>query len=431
MLSVAKARGPLQGQITVPGDKSISHRSVMLGALAEGLTEVTGFLPGADCLSTIRCFRAMGAEVEELAPDHLLVRGKGLGGLQEPGDVLDAGNSGTTTRLMAGVLAGQPFYSVITGDASIRRRPMDRVTVPLREMGARISGRQGGRLAPLTIQGTQLTPIHYQSPVASAQVKSSVLLAGLACDGVTRVTEPLQTRDHTERMLRGFGATVAVDGLTAAVHGRPRLVGQRVAVPGDISSAAFFLVAAAIVPGSEVLIRSVGVNPTRTGILEILAAMGADVRLENQREVAGEPVADLLVRGSELTGTEIGGAVVPRAIDELPVVAVAALFARGTTTIRDAHELRVKESDRITAVATELRKLGARVEELPDGMIIEGGHALKGARVDAHLDHRLAMSLAVAALRTEGEIGIDGEDSIAVSFPGFAAALRTLGASVG
>ena len=426
MLTVSTARRPLRGEISVPGDKSISHRAVMLGALAEGLTEITGFLPGADCLSTIKCMTAMGAEVQTLAPDHVLVRGRGAAGLQEPQDVLDAGNSGTTTRLLTGILAGQNFHSVITGDASIRRRPMDRITVPLRQMGAQISGRQGGRLCPLAIQGAPLRPIHYQSPVASAQVKSSVLLAGLYCDGVTAVTEPLQSRDHSERMLAGFGATVAVDGLTAAVHGRPALRGQRVRVPGDISSAAFFLVAASIVPDSEVVLRGVGVNPTRTGILDILATMGASVRQENLRLEAGEPVADLIVRGAPLQATEVAGAVVPRAIDELPVVAVAALFARGTTVIRDAQELRVKETDRIAALAGELRKLGAVVEERPDGMAIEGGRPLRGAAVDSHLDHRLAMALAVAALGAAGEVRIAGEESIVVSFPGFSASLATL-----
>lgn len=426
MLTITAARRPLRGEITVPGDKSISHRAVMLGALAEGTTEITGFLPGADCLSTIACMSALGAEVRTLATDHVLVHGRGVAGLQEPADILDAGNSGTTTRLLTGILAGQGFYSVITGDASIRRRPMDRVTGPLRQMGARIDGRQGGRLAPLAIRGTQLQPIAYQSPVASAQVKSAVLLAGLYCDGVTSVTEPLGSRDHSERMLAGFGARVEVDGLTAAVHGRPRLVGQRVHVPGDISSAAFFLVAASIVPDSEVLIKGVGVNPTRTGILDILRAMGADITLQGERLAAGEPVADLLVRGAALRGAEVGGAVIPRAIDELPVVAVAALFATGTTLIRDAQELRVKESDRIAALTAELRKLGARVEERPDGMLIEGGRDLQGAAVDSHLDHRLAMSLAVAALAAGGEMSIAGAESIAVSFPGFTDRLSAL-----
>lgn len=425
MLTVKKG-GALQGALRVPGDKSISHRAVMFGALSEGTTEITGFLPGADCKSTIRCFRGLGVEIEELAPDHVIVRGKGVAGLQEPADILDVGNSGTTIRLMSGILAGQPFFSVLTGDASIRRRPMDRVAVPLRQMGARISGRQGGRLAPLAITGTALQPIHYQSPVASAQVKSSVLLAGLACEGETSVTEPAQSRDHTERMLRGFGAEVRVSGLTATVAGRPRLTGRQVAVPGDISSAAFFLVAGSIVPGSEVLIEGVGVNPTRTGVLEALAAMGADVTLLNRRDAAGEPVADLLVRGAGLKATTIAGDLIPRLVDEIPVLAVAACFAAGTTVIRNAEELRVKESDRIACMVAELRKLGARAEELPDGMVIEGGQPLRGAAVQSYDDHRMAMALAVAGLAADGEMEVSGAEAIDVSFPGFAATLDSL-----
>lgn len=422
--------GPLQGAIRVPGDKSISHRSVMLGALAEGVTEVTGFLPGADCLATARIMQQMGAHIETLAVDHLRVTGVGAKGLQEPGDILNVDNSGTSMRLISGIIAGQGFYATLTGDASIRRRPMDRVLKPLREMGAVAFGREGGRLAPLTFTPAKIQPIHYQSPVASAQIKSAVLLAGLFTEGETSVTEPELSRDHSERMLAGFGATVQRTGLTATVVGRPKLTAQKVEVPGDISSAAFFLVAAATRPGSEVLLENVGVNPTRTGILDILTAMGAQIELLNVREAAGEPVADLLVRGSELKGTKIGGAVIPRAIDELPVVAVAAALAQGTTEIRDAAELRVKESDRISALAGELRKLGVQVEELPDGMIIEGGHPLTGAPVESHHDHRLAMSLAVAALSASGETVIAGAEAVAVSFPHFGQNLRHLGGDV-
>lgn len=425
MLTVRKA-GALQGALHVPGDKSISHRAVMFGAISAGTTEITGFLPGADCKSTIRCFRSLGVEIEERAPDHVIVHGRGLDGLQEPGDVLDVGNSGTTIRLLSGLLAGQPFFSVLTGDASIRRRPMDRVAIPLRQMGARISGRQNGRLAPLAIGGTALQPIHYRSPVASAQVKSSILLAGLTCAGETSVTEPAQSRDHTERMLRGFGAEVRVEGLTAAVRGRPRLTGRPVAVPGDISSAAFFLVAASIVPGSEVLIQGVGVNPTRTGVLDALLAMGARIERLNPRDAAGEPVADLLVRGADLRATTIAGELIPRLVDEIPVLAVAACFAAGTTVIRNAEELRVKESDRIACMVAELRKLGARVEELPDGMVIEGGHPLRGAAVQSHDDHRMAMALAVAGLAADGEVQISGAGAVDVSFPGFADVLDSL-----
>lgn len=426
MLTVGRA-GPLRGRVSVPGDKSISHRAVLLGGIAEGLTEVTGFLPGADCRATVRCMQALGVEIEEVAPDHLRIRGRGLDGLAEPGDVLDVGNSGTTIRLLSGLLAGRPFFSVLTGDASIRRRPMGRVVAPLRRMGARISGRDGDRLAPLAIAGGGLQAIHYESPVASAQVKSAVLLAGLSAEGETAVTEPARTRDHSERMLAGFGAAVRVSGQTAAVTGRPRLQGQPVPVPGDISSAAFFLVAASMIPGSEVLITEVGVNETRTGILDVLAAMGADIELHNRRVAAGEPVADLLVRGpAGLRAADISGSLVPRLIDEIPVLAVAACAAAGTTVIRDAEELRVKESDRIAAMAAELRRLGAAVEERPDGMVIHGGRPLHGTAVESHQDHRLAMALAVAGLTATGPVQVAGEDSIDVSFPGFAALLQRL-----
>ncbi len=425
MWTVSKG-GALRGALRVPGDKSISHRAVMFGAISQGTTEITGFLPGADCKSTIRCFRALGVEIEERAPDHVLVHGHGLQGLREAADVLDVGNSGTTIRLISGLLAGQPFFSVLTGDASIRRRPMDRVTAPLRQMGARINGRQGGRLAPLAIRGTALQPQHYQSPVASAQVKSSILLAGLTCEGQTSVTEPARSRDHTERMLRGFGAEVRVDGLTATVTGRPQLSGQRVQVPGDISSAAFFLVAASIVPGSELLIEGVGINPTRTGLLDALAAMGASITQLNGREEAGEPVADLLVRAADLRATTIAGELIPRLVDEIPVLAVAACYAAGTTYIRNAEELRVKESDRIACMVAELRKLGAEVEELADGMVITGGRPLHGAAVQSYDDHRMAMALAVAGLRAGGELQIHGAEAVDVSFPGFAAALENL-----
>ncbi|MFO7172396.1 MAG: 3-phosphoshikimate 1-carboxyvinyltransferase [Bacillota bacterium] len=420
MVTLEPARKPLKGVIRVPGDKSISHRAVILGGIARGTTEITGFLPGADCLATVRCMEALGVTVEVLAPDHLKVTGVGLEGLREPPDVLDVGNSGTTIRLLAGLVAGRPHLTVLTGDASIRRRPMDRVAVPLRQMGAQVDGREGGRLAPLVIRGGGLRPIHYRSPVASAQVKSAVLLAGLSAEGETGVTEPARSRDHTERMLAGFGARVRVEGTTAWVEGRPRLEGQRLEVPGDISSAAFFLVAAALVPGSEVLIENVGVNPTRTGILDALRAMGAPIEVLNPREAAGEPVADLLVRGGgALRGTVIAGDLIPRLIDEIPVLAVAAAVAAGPTEIRDAAELRVKETDRIAAVAAELRKLGARVEERPDGMIIAGGARLQGGQVASHGDHRLAMALAVAAQVAAGPVQIAGAEAVGVSFPGF------------
>lgn len=421
----------LKGEIMVPGDKSISHRSAMLGALAEGQTRISGFLRGEDCLSTLKCLEECGAEFKWLPGWELQVEGKGLFGLQEPGQVLDCGNSGTTIRLLMGVLAGLEGMAVLTGDGSLRRRPMGRVVEPLRQMGVEISGRQGGRLAPLVLKGGQVQPISYRSPVASAQVKSAVLLAGLKADGVTSVTEPEPSRDHTERMLQAFGAKVTKAGLTASVEGRPRLFGQTLRVPGDISSAAFFLVAGSIIPGSEILIKGVGVNPTRTGILEVLSAMGAEIRLENQRLEAGEPVADLLVRHRPLKGTEIKGEIIPRLIDEIPVLAVAAALAEGETVIRDAAELRVKESDRIAVMTKELSKMGAQIEELPDGMVIQGGSTLAGAHCLAYEDHRIAMALAVAGMAARGETRIEGAESIAVSFPGFHDCLEKVGAQVG
>jgi 3-phosphoshikimate 1-carboxyvinyltransferase len=420
---------PLHGRIQIPGDKSISHRALMLGALAEGETIIQGLLLGEDPRSTASCFRAMGAEISELNTQEVRVKGIGLGNLLEPIEVLDAGNSGTTLRLMLGILASHPdrFFAV-TGDESLRSRPMSRVVKPLQEMGAQIWGRKGGALAPLAVQGQRLKPIHYQSPIASAQVKSCILLAGLMADGETTVTEPALSRDHSERMLRAFGAEVHVDSETnsATVIGGAKLKGQTVIVPGDISSAAFWLVAGAIVPGSDLTIENVGVNPTRTGILEVLEQMGADITLENSREVAGEPVADLRVKHCQLKACEISGDVIPRLIDEIPVLAVAAAFAQGTTVIRDAEELRVKESDRITVMATQLNQMGARVSELPDGMEITGGYPLTGTEVDSHTDHRIAMSLAIAALNASGTTTIHRAEAAAISYPDFTATLQAV-----
>ena len=419
----------LQGRIQIPGDKSISHRALMLGALAEGETQISGLLLGEDPCSTASCFQSLGAEISELNTDRVIVRGIGLGQLQEPVDVLNAGNSGTTLRLMLGILASHPdrFFTV-TGDSSLRSRPMSRVVKPLQQMGAQIWGRKGNSLAPLAIQGQPLKPIHYHSPIASAQVKSCILLAGLMAEGETTVTEPALSRDHSERMLRAFGAKLSVDPETKSVTvtGRSRLQGQTVIVPGDISSAAFWLVAGAIVPGSELWIENVGVNPTRTGILEALAQMGADITLENQREVAGEPVADLRVRHSNLKACELGGDIIPRLIDEIPILAVAAAFAQGTTVIRDAEELRVKESDRITVMADQLNRMGAQVRELPDGLEIVGGAALSGATVDSHTDHRIAMSLAIAALNAKGTTTIHRAEAAAISYPNFTATLQQI-----
>jgi len=400
----------------------------MLGALAAGETVIHGLLLGEDPRSTANCFRALGAQISELNTAAVQVRGIGLGQLLEPIDVLDAGNSGTTMRLMLGVLAshGGRFFAV-TGDASLRSRPMSRVVKPLQEMGAAIWGRKDGSLAPLAIQGQTLRPIHYQSPVASAQVKSCLLLAGLMTEGLTTVTEPALSRDHSERMLRAFGAEVRVDPETcsATVVGPARLTGQTVVVPGDISSAAFWLVAGAIVPESDLLIENVGVNPTRTGVLEVLEQMGANITQENARIVAGEPVADLHVRyGGPLQACTIGGAVIPRLIDEIPILAVAAAFAQGTTVIQDAEELRVKESDRIAVMASQLSRLGAHIVERPDGLEIRGGNSLVGTDLDSFTDHRIAMSLAIAALNATGTTTIHRADAVMISYPNFVATLE-------
>ncbi len=409
----------LRGEVSVPGDKSISHRSIMFGSLAEGTTRVSGFLMGEDNLSTWKAFESMGVTISQTGIDALEIKGVGLNGLKEPGDVLDCGNSGTTMRLMTGLLAGQNFFSVLTGDKYLRKRPMKRVVTPLAAMGAQIWGRDGGEKAPLAIQGGALTPTTYASPVSSAQVKSAVLLAGLSVDGETTVTEPHLSRDHSERMLSCFGAEVRPFEGGVSLTGRPRLLGQKVVVPGDVSSAAFFMVAGLITPGAELLIRNVGINPTRSGIIDILVAMGGQMEMLDIREQSGEPVADVLVRHSQLKGIEICGDMVPRAIDEFPVISVAAALAEGTTTIRDAEELRVKETDRIDAMVSELGKLGGQVEGRPDGMVITGLEQLNGGTVTSHGDHRIAMSLAVAALSARGSVTIEDAACTETSFPGF------------
>ncbi|MEO0968440.1 MAG: 3-phosphoshikimate 1-carboxyvinyltransferase [Cyanobacteria bacterium J06639_18] len=412
----------LQGRIRVPGDKSISHRALMLGAIAQGETQIQGLLLGEDPRSTASCFQAMGAEISELNTDLVKVKGIGLGNLQEPPDVLNAGNSGTTLRLMLGLLAShQGRFFTVTGDSSLRSRPMSRVVKPLQQMGAQIWGRKNASIAPLAIQGQSLKATHYHSPIASAQVKSCVLLAGLMTEGRTTVTEPALSRDHSERMLKAFGAKLDIDSDTNSVTitGGTQLYGQNVVVPGDISSAAFWLVAAAIVPDSELTIENVGVNPTRTGILEALEMMGADIVRENQREVAGEPVADLRVRSSNLKSCAIAGDIIPRMIDEIPILAVAAVFAEGTTVIKDAAELRVKESDRIAVMTQQLNKMGAKVTELPDGMEITGGTPLTGVDLDSFTDHRIAMSLAIASLNASGTTNIDRAEAASISYPDF------------
>lgn len=416
---------PLKGTVTIPGDKSISHRAVMFGSLAEGTTEITHFLKGADCLSTIACFRQMGISIEE-KKDCILVHGKGLHGLSAPSSMLDTGNSGTTTRLISGILSGQPFESVLNGDASIQKRPMGRIITPLSQMGANITSLKGNGCAPLKIAPASLKGIHYQSPVASAQVKSAILLAGLYADGITSVTEPALSRNHTELMLSAFGAKVSSEGTTASICSAPRLVGQKIEVPGDISSAAYFIAAALMVPGSEVLIQNVGINPTRDGILRVCQEMGADITLLNQKEGSGEPSCDLLVKYSELKPASIGGDLIPTLIDEIPILAVLAAHAQGTTLIKDAQELKVKESNRIDTVVNALKAMGADVYATEDGMVIHGGTPLHGAVIDSFLDHRIAMSFAVAALCASGETTILGRECVDISYPDFYKDLASL-----
>ena len=416
---------PLKGTVTIPGDKSISHRAVMFGSLAEGTTEITHFLKGADCLSTIACFRQMGISIEE-KKDCILVHGKGLHGLSAPSSMLDTGNSGTTTRLISGILSGQPFESVLNGDASTQKRPMGRIITPLSQMGANITSLKGNGCAPLKIAPASLKGIHYQSPVASAQVKSAILLAGLYADGITSVTEPALSRNHTELMLSAFGAKVSSEGTTASICSAPRLVGQKIEVPGDISSAAYFIAAALMVPGSEVLIQNVGINPTRDGILRVCQEMGADITLLNQKEGSGEPSCDLLVKYSELKPASIGGDLIPTLIDEIPILAILAAHAEGTTIIKDAQELKVKESNRIDTVVNALKAMGADVYATEDGMVIHGGKPLHGAVIDSFLDHRIAMSFAVAALCASGETTILGRECVDISYPDFYKDLASL-----
>lgn len=416
--------GSLRGELTIPGDKSISHRSVMFGSLAKGTTEIYDFLQGADCLSTISCFRSMGVEIENKG-NCVLVHGNGLHGLKKPDSVLDCGNSGTTTRLISGILSAQDFSVTLTGDASIQKRPMRRIIQPLSQMGAKIRSIQGNDCAPLEIEGTRLHGIHYLSPVASAQVKSAILLAGLYADGETKVTEPFLSRDHTERMLRSFGARVENQGTTARILPAEELYGQKLRVPGDISSAAFFLAAGLIIPGSELLLKHVGINPTRDGILRACRAMGGNITILNET-FEGEPAADILVTSSSLHGTVIEGAIIPTLIDELPIIAAMACFAEGDTIIRDAAELKVKESNRIEVMVRNLSAMGADVEETEDGMIIHGGRPLHGAVIDSRLDHRIAMTFAVASCMADGETEILGAECVNISYPGFYEDLKGL-----
>ena len=405
------------GEVTIPGDKSISHRAVMFGSLAEGTTEVTNFLQGADCLSTIDCFRKMGITIDN-TPERILIHGKGLHGLNAPATVLDAGNSGTTTRLISGILTAQPFETTLTGDASIQKRPMRRIMEPLSMMGAKIISVKGNDCAPLQITGSKLHGIHYQSKVASAQVKSSILLAGLYADGETSVTEPTVSRNHSEIMLRYFGADIHTEGKTAIIKPEPKLTGQKINVPGDISSAAYFIAAGLLIPGAEVLIKNVGINPTRDGILKVAQAMGGNITYLNKKE-DGEPTADLLVKHSSLHGVTIEGDIIPTLIDELPIINIMAACAEGTTIIKDAAELKVKESNRIDVMVQYLSAMGCDITGTDDGMIIHGGKPLHGTVVDSHLDHRIAMSFAIAALVADGETTIQGSDVVTISYPAF------------
>jgi 3-phosphoshikimate 1-carboxyvinyltransferase len=410
--------------VRVPGDKSISHRALLFGAIAEGITRIEGLLPAEDPLSTAACLRAMGVEVSPIeAGQPVLVHGVGLDGFQEPSSILDCGNSGTTMRLMLGLLAGRrDRHFVLTGDDSLRRRPMKRVGGPLAEMGATIAGRQGGNLAPLAIQGQALRGAVIRTPVASAQVKSALLLAALTAEGPTTVIEPVQSRDHSERMLRAFGASLSVGGsgnTEVTVTPGSRLRGQEVVVPGDISSAAFWLVAGAITPGADLTVENVGLNPSRTGILDVLEQMGAAIEVLNARDVAGEPVGDLRVTHGPLRAFSIGAELIPRLVDEIPVLAVAACCADGVSRVSGAEELRVKETDRLAVMARQLGAMGARIEEFSDGMAIEGGVQLHGAAVDSETDHRVAMSLAVAAQIASGATALERPEAAAVSYPGF------------
>lgn len=415
----------LNGEITIPGDKSISHRAVMFGSLAKGTTKVTHFLQGADCLSTISCFRKLGIEIEN-SPEEILIHGKGLHGLHSPSEILDAGNSGTTTRLISGILAAQNFDVTLTGDASICKRPMKRIITPLSMMGAKITSKNGNDCAPLLIEGTTLTGIHYDSPVASAQVKSSILLAGLYADGKTSVTEPFLSRNHTELMLRAFGADITSENTTATVLPDPSLTAIEIHVPGDISSAAYFIAAGLLVPNSEILIKNVGINPTRDGILKVALEMGGNITLLNKRIDGGEPTADLLVKSSSLHGITIEGGIIPTLIDELPVIAVMAAVADGITTIKDAAELKVKESDRIAIVTENLLHMGCDITPTDDGMVIRGGKPLHGGNLNSYLDHRIAMSFAVAALVADGETHMKDAECVDISYPTFYSDLNHL-----
>lgn len=418
LITLKNNKHGLKGEIAVPGDKSISHRSIMFGSIAKGKTTVTNFLLGDDCLSTISCFRKLGVLIEQ-DNEKVVIYGKGMAELQEPNEILDVGNSGTTIRLLTGILAGLHFHSTLIGDSSIGKRPMTRVVTPLREMGAKIDGREEGKYTPLSVRGGKLQSITYRLPVASAQVKSAILFAGLNADGTTRVIEPVATRDHTERMIQRFGGKISRQENEIQLEGGQKLSGTEIHVPGDISSAAFFLVAGCIVPNSSITLRNVGLNPTRTGILEVLQNMGASMDVQQDTADAFEPTGTIKVMTSKLKGTIIEGEIIPKLIDEIPIIALLATQADGVTVIKDAHELKVKETNRIDTVVTELKKLGADIQATDDGMIITGGTKLTGAKVDSHGDHRIGMMLAIASQICEEEIILENADAIAVSYPDF------------
>jgi len=424
MNAIIKKGYPLRGNITLPGDKSISHRAVMFAALADGTSEIEGLSLGEDVKSSIACLKQLGIAIK-FRNERVYVTGSGILGLQRPKVVLDAGNSGTTMRLLSGILAGQTFTSTLTGDSSLQKRPMKRIMEPLRKMGAEIHGRDD-EYAPLTIAGKILSSATHTLKVASAQVKSCLLLAGMYAQGETCVIEPFKSRDHTERMLSHIGATISIKENSVAIEGFPRLAAAKIYVPGDISSAAFFTAAALLFPDSELLIRDLGVNTTRTGLIDVLTQMGADIGYSNKLTHNYEPIADLTVRSSQLTGMTISGAIIPRIIDELPVLAVLATQARGVTIIKDAAELRVKETDRIRAIVTNLRRMGALVDEAPDGMIIQGEQKLHGAEIESFGDHRIAMAFSIAGLIAEGETVIRDTNCVDISFPGFFQKLEDL-----
>ncbi|HWO78798.1 MAG TPA: 3-phosphoshikimate 1-carboxyvinyltransferase [Bacillus sp. (in: firmicutes)] len=414
----------IKGVIEVPGDKSISHRSIMFGAIADGKTRVWNFLKGQDCLSTWECFQKLGVPISDQG-QYLLIEGKGFEGLREPSSIFDVGNSGTTSRLLMGILAGRPFHSVLIGDESIAKRPMSRVTAPLRLMGAKIDGRMNGEYTPISIRGGELSSIDYQIPVASAQVKSALLFAAMQASGITELTEKGNTRDHTERMIQYFGGKLEKNGLTIRIDGSAQLEGRDLVVPGDISSAAFFIAAAILAPNSELLIKNVGLNETRTGMITVLERMGANLEIIPHSIDSFEPYGDILVRSSKLQGTEIGGDLIPKLIDEIPILALLATQAEGRTVIKNAEELKVKETNRIDTVANELNKLGCQITPTADGLMIDGVSRLKGGIVDSHGDHRIGMMLAIASLVAEDSVHVQSTEAIDVSFPNFFKALTS------